>query len=183
MSAKPCFDKLSTGLELAVGAGSVASSMLREGFGLGVSKRVLVGALGRAYLADCLLAPVAFLAALAAHEDVLAFLPVLALSLLLGVIARDRSDHIEEKIVLTDALVAESTVARADALTGLANRRAWEEHLHALETARWLNPRPVSIEQPFTAGSTMTLYAPWIWVVIVGAPWETTVPTFDASSA
>jgi diguanylate cyclase (GGDEF)-like protein len=122
------------------------SSMLRERLGLGVSTRVLLGALGRAYLVDCLLAPVAFLAALAANENALAVLPVLTLALLLGLIARDRSDHIEEKIVLSDALVAESTVARADALTGLANRRAWEEHLHALETARWRNPRPVSID-------------------------------------
>jgi len=122
-----------------------ASSMLRERLGLGVATRVLVGALGRAYLVDALLAPVAFLAALAAYDHALAFLPMLSLALVFGLIARDRSDHIEEKIVLTDALVAESTVARADALTGLANRRAWEEHLHALETARWRNPRPVSI--------------------------------------
>lgn len=122
-----------------------ASSMARECLGVGVSPAVLTAVLARAYLADCLLAPIGFLAAISAADHPLGYLPVLSLALLLALLATDRRDQIGESLVLTDALETASTVARADALTGLANRRAWEEHIEALEAARTQQVRPVSI--------------------------------------
>jgi diguanylate cyclase (GGDEF)-like protein len=122
-----------------------ASSIFRECFGVGVSPAVLTPVLVRAYVVDCLLAPIGFLAALSAIEHPLGYLPVLSLALLLGLLAADRREQIGETIVLSDAFETASTVARVDALTGLANRRAWDEHVEGLEVARNQHSRPVSI--------------------------------------
>ena len=123
----------------------LASSMGREWLGVGVPPAVLAPVLLRVYLVDLLLAPIGFLAAIAAIEQPLAFLPVLSLAALLSLIATDRRERIGEAIVLTDAVETASTVARVDALTGLANRRAWEEHLEKLEAAQSVHGGPVSI--------------------------------------
>jgi len=112
------------------------SSTAREWLGVGVRPRVLAPALFRTYLVDLLLAPIGFLAALAAADHPLAVVTVLPLALLLALIATDRRERIEETIELNDAFETVSTVARADALTGLANRRGWEEHVEALESGR-----------------------------------------------
>ena len=103
---------------------------------MGVSPAVLLPVLYRAYLVDLLLAPIGFLAALSAVDHTLGFLPVLSLAMLLALLATDRRERIGETIVLTDAFETASTVARADVLTGLPNRRAWEEHIKVLATAR-----------------------------------------------
>jgi diguanylate cyclase (GGDEF)-like protein len=101
--------------------------------------------LGRAYLVDALLAPIGFLAALATVDEPLAFLPVVSLGALLAFLASDRRDRIGETIQLTDAFTTATTAARADALTGLANRRSWEEQVAAVEHARRDRPEPVSV--------------------------------------
>jgi diguanylate cyclase (GGDEF)-like protein len=133
---------------LALGAQfalDLASSMGREWLGLGVPPSVLAPILLRVYLVDLLLAPIGLLAAMAAVDHPLGFLPVLSLAALLSLIASDRRERIGEAIVLTDAVETASTVARVDALTGLANRRAWEEHLKGLAAAQSVDGRPVSI--------------------------------------
>jgi diguanylate cyclase (GGDEF)-like protein len=133
---------------LALGAQfglDLASSMGREWLGVGVSPALLAPVLLRAYLVDLLLAPIGFLAAMSAVEHPLGFLPVLSLAALLAMLATDRRERIGETIVLTDAFETASTVARADALTGLANRRAWEDHIEALAAAQKEDARSVSI--------------------------------------
>jgi diguanylate cyclase (GGDEF)-like protein len=133
---------------LALGAQfalDLASSMGREWLGVGVPPSVLAPVLVRVYLVDLLLAPIGFLAAMSAVEHPLGFLPVLGLAALLALIATDRRERIGETIVLTDAFESASTVARVDALTGLANRLAWEEYVNALATAQNEDGRPVSI--------------------------------------
>jgi diguanylate cyclase (GGDEF)-like protein len=118
-----------------------ASSLGREWGGVGIAPRVLVPVLARTYLVDSLLVPVGFLAALAAVEHPLAFLPVLSLGALLALFASDRRERIGETIELSDAVETASSVARVDQLTGLPNRRAWEERLEAIDTIR----EPVSV--------------------------------------
>lgn len=121
------------------------SSMLREWLGLGVGPGVLARVLVRAYLADVLLAPIGLLAAMSAKGNGYGFLPVLSLALLLGLLASDRRERIGETIVLADAVESAAAAARVDSLTGLANRRAWEEHLEALERAQLESSRPLSV--------------------------------------
>jgi diguanylate cyclase (GGDEF)-like protein len=123
----------------------LASAVGREWLGLDVSPRILLPVLGRAYLVDALLAPIGFLAALATVDEPLAFLPVVSLGALLAFLASDRRDRIGETIQLTDAFTTATTAARADALTGLANRRSWEEQVAAVEHARRDRPEPVSV--------------------------------------
>jgi diguanylate cyclase (GGDEF)-like protein len=123
----------------------LATSLALEWLGAGVSPAVLVSALARAYLVDLLLAPIGLLAAFTAAGEPLGFLPVLSLALLLALLAADRRERIGETIELTDAYENASTVARADALTGVANRRAWQEHLAGLELAQRRDGRAVSI--------------------------------------
>jgi diguanylate cyclase (GGDEF)-like protein len=121
----------------------LASALGREWLGVGVPPRTLLPVLGRAYLVDLLLAPVGFLAALAASQHPLGFLPVLSLALLLALLARDRRTQIGETIELSDAYETASTVARRDGLTGFANRRAWDEHL--ADVAARPDKHPVSV--------------------------------------
>jgi diguanylate cyclase (GGDEF)-like protein len=133
---------------LALGAQfalELASCMGREWLGVGVPPSVLAPVLVRVYLVDVLLAPIGFLAALSAVEHPLGFLPVLGLAALLALIATDRRERIGETIVLTDAFESASTFARVDALTGLPNRRAWEEHLKVLAESQSKNGQTVSI--------------------------------------
>jgi diguanylate cyclase (GGDEF)-like protein len=132
---------LALGAQFALDA---ASALLREWLGVGVGPGVLAPLLARAYLVDLLLAPIGFLAARSAAGDAYGFLPVLSLAALLALLATDRRERIGETIVLTDAVETAATAAREDALTGLANRRAWDEHLAGLESAR-KSDEPVSI--------------------------------------
>jgi diguanylate cyclase (GGDEF)-like protein len=134
---------LALGAQLAF---DFASSMLRESLGLGVDRGTLAKALARTYLADVLLAPIGLLAAMAAAAGSgYEFLPVLSLAVLLALLATDRREHIGATIVLADAVETAAAAARIDALTGLANRRAWEEHLGALESARTAESPALSV--------------------------------------
>ena len=108
------------------------SSIGREWFGVGVAPRALAPVLARAYLVDLLLAPVGFLAALAAVNEPFGFVAVVPLAVLFALLAADRRERIGKTIDLTDAFETASTVARVDALTGLANRLAWEERVELL---------------------------------------------------
>ncbi len=120
------------------------SSMGREWLGVGVSPAVLAPVLARAYLADLLLAPIGFLAALATTGAPLGFVAVIPLAVLLALLATDRRERISETIDLTDAFENVSTVARVDPLSGLTNRLGWEEAVAAL-AADTAASRPVSV--------------------------------------
>jgi diguanylate cyclase (GGDEF)-like protein len=87
--------------------------------------------LGRAYLADLTLAPAGLVAALAAGRNGFGFLPILSVVALMWMLARDRKEQIGNTIQAADAYETESVSGRTDELTGLANRRAWEEQVAA----------------------------------------------------
>lgn len=102
---------------------------------LGASPARLVAPLRFTFAVDALLAPLALCAAHVAGPSatlvVLAALPVALLRLL----ARDRNEKLAAAVTLGEALVSVHGEARADPLTALPNRRAWDEAL-ADATAR-----------------------------------------------
>ncbi len=104
---------------------------LRSCYGLGVSSRLLLDALRFTFLIDVLLAPVGFVAALATPDSPLALVFFIPLMLLLGLLQRDRRNHIDRMVVLAEAYGETHERARRDPLTGLRNRLAWEEALAA----------------------------------------------------
>src|SRR4029450_10358100 len=63
----------------------------------------------------------------------LAFLAVLPLGLLFHLAGIDRRARIDDAVELSGAYESASRAARTDDLTGLANRRAWEERLLEME--------------------------------------------------
>lgn len=67
--------------------------------------------------------------AIAADDARAAVLAVVPLALLVRVLAFERRARIDRAVVLTGAVHAASRAARTDALTGIANRLAWEEAL------------------------------------------------------
>jgi diguanylate cyclase (GGDEF)-like protein len=92
------------------------------------------------YTVDALLAPVGFLAARESETMRYAFLLVLAPACLLALLARERRNRIERAQAFQHAYDGAFLEARRDALTGLANRLAWEEAVaDAFET------RPASV--------------------------------------
>jgi diguanylate cyclase (GGDEF)-like protein len=94
---------------------------------LGVSPRRLSEPMSFTFAVDALLAPLAVCAVLAADHGfailVFAALPVA----LLRVLAVDRNQHLSTAVTLGKALKTVRDEARMDPMTGLANRRAWEE--------------------------------------------------------
>jgi diguanylate cyclase (GGDEF)-like protein len=116
------------GLALATQFGCDAiASWVRNGYGLGVPTRLLVGALRFTFMADLLLAPIGLAAALADPGSPGALLFLVPPTLLLAVLQRDRERQISRTVVLGVAVTEATDRARRDALTGLANRLAWEE--------------------------------------------------------
>lgn len=119
---------------LALGAQFVfdaGSSWVRNCYGLGVSTSQLAGALRFTFLADLLLAPIGFAAALAVPGSPAAVLFLIPPTLLLAMLQRDRLQHISRTVVLGEAVAETADRARRDILTGLRNRLAWEEALLA----------------------------------------------------
>jgi diguanylate cyclase (GGDEF)-like protein len=115
---------------VAIGAQFVldaVSSWVRNGYGLGVPVKRLIGALRFTFLADLLLAPIGLAAVMAAPGSPAALLFVIPPLLLLAFLQRDRRHQINRALTLDDAVVAASNRARRDVLTGLPNRLAWEE--------------------------------------------------------
>lgn len=107
----------------------VGSALVREVVGVGVPARVILGAVAQTFLMDVLLAPVGFLAALAARDAATAVVAVAPLAVLFHVMAAERRARIDRAVALNDAVEEASRAARTDVLTGLANRLAWEEWL------------------------------------------------------
>jgi HD-GYP domain-containing protein (c-di-GMP phosphodiesterase class II) len=110
--------------QLAFEFGSVA---VRERLALGISPRVLVGHMRRAWAVDATLAPVGLLAALAATEQPAAFLLVLPLAGLIQVFARERRARVDHALELSHAyrgtaLLLGDVVEADDAYTGSHSR-------------------------------------------------------------
>ena len=126
------------GLELASSAG-------REYAGLGISPRVLFGYLRRTWVVDAALAPVGFLAALAATEQSYAFLLLLPLVGLLHVGGGERKARIDAALELSHAyrgtaLLLGDVVEADDAYTGSHSRDVVELVL-AVADELGLDPR------------------------------------------
>lgn len=96
----------------------------------------LVGPLRFTFTVDALLAPLAACVVVAAGRSAglvaLVALPVVLVRLL----ARDRIAQLSTALTLGEALQHERSGARVDPLTGLANRRAWEEAVADAERDR-----------------------------------------------
>jgi diguanylate cyclase (GGDEF)-like protein len=105
----------------------LAASWVRNCYGLGVPTRQLLLALRFTFAADLLLAPIGLMAVLAAPGTPWALLFLAPPALLLAMLQRDRRRHINRTVVLGSAVTEAADQARRDALTGLANRLAWEE--------------------------------------------------------
>jgi diguanylate cyclase (GGDEF)-like protein len=113
----------------------LASSAGREWLAFGISPRKLLPFFGWVYAVDALLAPVGFLAALESETMRFAFLLTLAPVCLLALLARDRRSRIQRAQAFQHAYDGAHVQARQDALTGLANRLAWDEATAGAETA------------------------------------------------
>jgi diguanylate cyclase (GGDEF)-like protein len=112
-----------------------ASSAGREKLAFGISLRKLLPFFGWVYAVDVLLAPVGFLAARESASMRYAFLLTLAPACLLALLARERRTRIERAQAFQHAYDGAYLEARRDALTGLANRLAWEEAIAGAQTA------------------------------------------------
>jgi diguanylate cyclase (GGDEF)-like protein len=111
------------GAFLAACAFDLVSATLREAAALGVSPRVQLGVLARVWVADACLAPVGLLAAQAAAGHPERVLLVLPLAALLLVLARDRTNRIEQSQRRLEEMFT-------DPLTRLGNRRLLTSDLH-----------------------------------------------------
>jgi diguanylate cyclase (GGDEF)-like protein len=110
------------------------SSAGREWLAFRISPRKLLPFFGSVYAVDALLAPVGLLAALESATMRYAFLLALAPVCLLALLARERRGRIERAQAFQHAYDGAHLEARRDALTGLANRLAWEEATAAVAT-------------------------------------------------
>jgi diguanylate cyclase (GGDEF)-like protein len=122
-----------------------ASSAGREWLAFGISPRKLLPFFRWVYAVDALLAPLGLLAALQSRTMQFAFLLVLPPVLLLGLLARERSGRIERAQAFQQAYDGAYVDARRDALTGLANRLAWEEAIARAQVALDETATPASV--------------------------------------
>ena len=94
---------------------------------LGIDPRKMAQPLLWTFAIDASLAPIGLAAAIAG-DGKLGSVPILvAVLVLVALLAQDRRRHVESSLRLGEAIVTARGEARVDAMTGLANRRAWEE--------------------------------------------------------
>ncbi len=96
-------------------------------WGFGNPLRPSVRPLAWTFLIDVLLAPIGLGAALGGGTALTSAALVVAPVALIGVLARDRQERVDEAEFLGLQAHVARNEARADELTGLANRRAWHE--------------------------------------------------------
>ena len=131
---------LALGAQFALDAAATAT---RERIAFGLPPRALAAPLLYAYCVDALLAPVGLLAAVASADGSPAWLLALPVVPLLGMIARERRGRIDRAIESDRAFRAAAQSARLDPLTGLGNRRAWEEAVAAADAG--VDSRPACV--------------------------------------
>jgi diguanylate cyclase (GGDEF)-like protein len=114
--------------------GALAAQFLLDGTvcairarALGISLSRLAETLPWTYAIDCLLAPIGLAIVLAGGRSPATILLLAAPIGLIRLLARDRVEQLEAAVSLSTAYSEVQAEARVDALTGLANRRAWEE--------------------------------------------------------
>jgi diguanylate cyclase (GGDEF)-like protein len=112
-----------------------AAAWVRNCYGFGVCFSELARALRFTFLCDLLLAPMGLAAVLALPHSPGAFLLLLSPTVLLAILQSDRQKQIDKTVALGAAFADTSHLARRDALTGLANRLAWEEVTAGWETS------------------------------------------------
>ncbi len=103
------------------------TSWIRNCYGLGVPVDQLAAALGFTFLCDALLAPIGLAAVLAVPHSAGPLLFLLPPTALLAMLQSNRQQQIDKMVALGAAFVDSSDLARRDALTGVANRLAFEE--------------------------------------------------------
>jgi diguanylate cyclase (GGDEF)-like protein len=127
-------------LVAAQGAADFLHTTVRERIVLGIGPGELLRPMAWVYGIDLLLTPSALLFAFAIADAPASVLAVVPLVALLGLFGRERRSRIDHALELDGALRANERLdhlVRSDPLTGLANRRAWEDDLPALlENAR-----------------------------------------------
>jgi diguanylate cyclase (GGDEF)-like protein len=122
-----------------------ASSAGREWLAFGISPRRLLPYFRWVYAVDVLLAPVGLLAAFASVTMRYAFVLMVAPAAFLWLLARERRGRIERAQAFQDAFDSARVEARRDALTGLANRLAWEEAVERADAVLRAGSAPVSL--------------------------------------
>jgi diguanylate cyclase (GGDEF)-like protein len=123
----------------------VASVLMRHRIGRGIPLRQLVVPFRWVAVVDAALAPVAFVVAWAAMHEALAVLCVLPLAGLLHALSVERRKSIDESLALGRAAEDASREARADPLTGIGNRLAWEEAIDVARSRLARIDKPVSV--------------------------------------
>jgi len=96
---------------------------------LGLAKHRLFVALRWTFSIDAQLAPLGLCVVIASQDEAPAMLYLRLPLLVIRLLARDRTEQLETAVVLGSALTAVKEEARVDVLTGIANRRAWQEAL------------------------------------------------------
>lgn len=94
---------------------------------LGSSLRSLVRPMAWTFSVDTMLAPIGLTAVIAAGANPQLLVLLAAPLGLIRLLASDRSAHLEEALTLGTAFAEASTQARLDSMTGVTNRRGWEE--------------------------------------------------------
>jgi diguanylate cyclase (GGDEF)-like protein len=104
-----------------------AAVVVRHVVGRGMSPSGLVRPLGWVAFVDAALAPIALIVAFVVAEWPVAVVCVLPVAGLLHMLGGERRRWLDDRIVLGQAMHDERRAARSDPLTGVGNRRAWEE--------------------------------------------------------
>jgi diguanylate cyclase (GGDEF)-like protein len=94
---------------------------------LGLPLRELPRPLAWSAAVDTLLAAIGLAAVLACDASLWSLPFVAAPVALLALVVRDRTEHLEKAVVISEAFEAAVSAARSDVLTDLRNRRAWSE--------------------------------------------------------
>lgn len=94
---------------------------------LGIPLSVLPKPMAWAWALDALLAPIGVAAVFATDATEWALVIALCPVGILALLGRDRAEHLEKAVVISEAFEAAIESARLDPVSGIANRRAWNE--------------------------------------------------------
>jgi diguanylate cyclase (GGDEF)-like protein len=94
---------------------------------LGIPWQVLPRPMAWAWAVDALLAPIGVAAVLATDGSLWSLLFASCPIGILALLGRDRAEHLEKVVVISEAFEAAIETARLDPVSGIANRRAWNE--------------------------------------------------------